>query len=115
MYESKTQPLLTTHHFIKRIGWHVAYALALVTLTIVVGVAGHLWLEPVAWHDAMLNAALIVGGIGPFILPATTAGKLFFALYSIIVGLVFAATLGLILAPLAHRIIHKFHLDDDSN
>lgn len=115
MYESKDQPLLPTHHFIKRVSWHVIYALILVALTVLAGVIGHLWLEPVAWHDAMLNAALIVGGIGPFILPATIAGKLFFALYSIVVGLVFAATLGLILAPLAHRIIHKFHLEDDND
>ncbi len=115
MYESKSQELIPTHHFIKRVGWHVVYALVLVAITVLAGVAGHLWLEPVVWHDAMLNAALIVGGIGPFIVPATVAGKLFFSVYSIAVGLVFAATLGLILAPIAHRIIHKFHLEDDSN
>lgn len=113
MYESKDEPILSTRHFIHRMSWHLLGALCLILLTVLAGMAGHLWLEPVVWHDAMLNAAFIVGGVGPFILPATVAGKLFLSLYSIAVGLIFAASLGVILAPLAHRIIHKFHLDDD--
>lgn len=113
MYESKRQPLLSRRHFAHRIAIHVLYALLVLAATVVVGVAAHIWLEPVNWHDAVLNTALIVGGIGPYIVPATPIGKLFFAAYSMFVGLVFVATLGIILAPLAHRIIHKFHLDED--
>ncbi|MFA5520373.1 MAG: two pore domain potassium channel family protein [Castellaniella sp.] len=101
------------HHFAHRILIHVVYALLVLAATVMIGVAGHIWLEPVSWHDAVLNTALIVGGIGPYIVPAAAAGKLFFALYSMFVGLVFVATLGIILAPVAHRIIHKFHLDED--
>ncbi|MBV6274122.1 two pore domain potassium channel family protein [Alcaligenaceae bacterium CGII-47] len=113
MYESKDQAILSTERFVRRMVLHVLYALLLIALTLLVGMAGHLWLEPPGWHDALLNTALIVGGIGPYILPETVAGKIFFSLYSIFVGLVFMATLGLTLAPVAHRLIHKFHLDDD--
>ncbi|WP_397473082.1 two pore domain potassium channel family protein [Pusillimonas sp.] len=113
MYESKNQPLLPGHHFAHRLFIHVLYALLVLAITVVIGVAAHIWLEPIHWHDAVLNTALIVGGIGPYIVPATPIGKLFFAGYSMFVGLVFVATLGIILAPLAHRIIHKFHLDED--
>jgi len=115
MYESKNQPLLPVRHFTHRLVVHVLYALLVMAATVVMGVAAHIWLEPIDWHDAVLNTALIVGGIGPYIVPETAVGKLFFSLYSMFVGLVFMGTLGIILAPLAHRIIHKFHLDDDDN
>ena len=92
---------------------HLLWAVLVIALVVLVGVVAHLWLEDVSWHDAMLNTALIIGGIGPFIMPATVAGKIFFALYGMLIGLLFVATLGLILAPVVHRVIHKFHLDDD--
>lgn len=91
---------------------HVGLAVAVIGITLLIGVLGHLWLEPVHWHDAILNISLILAGIGPFIMPASAAGKIFFAVYGILVGLVFIATLGVALAPLAHRLLHKFHLDD---
>jgi len=115
MYESKDQPLLPNKHFARRLALHMLYALGLIFLALFLGVMGHLWLVPVSWHDALLNTALIVGGIGPYMVPDSAAGKIFFALYSIFIGLVFMATLGLVLAPLAHRIIHKFHLDGDDD
>lgn len=112
MYESKDESVLPTGLFIRRMVLHVVYALLLIVFTLLLGLAGHLWLESPGWHDALLNTALILGGIGPYIMPVTVGGKIFFSLYSIFVGLVFAATLGLTLAPVAHRLIHKFHLDD---
>lgn len=113
MYESKSAPLLPARHFMLRMARHLGLAVAIVCITLSVGVLGHLWLEPIHWHDAVLNISLILAGIGPFIMPVSGAGKMFFALYSILVGLVFVATLAMVLAPLAHRLIHKFHLDDD--
>jgi len=115
MYESKNESLLHPRDFTYRIFSHVGLALLVVAFTLAIGVLGHLLLEPVEWHDAILNTALILAGIGPYIVPASVMGKIFFSLYSILVGLVFVATLGLVLAPLAHRIIHKFHLDDDDD
>jgi hypothetical protein len=115
MYESKNEPLIPLHHFSKRMAMHVLYAILILLFTVMIGVAAHLALEPINPHDAILNTALIVGGIGPFIAPVTVSGKWFFAIYSMLVGLVFVGTLGIILAPLAHRIIHKFHLDEDDS
>lgn len=115
MYESKSDPLLPGHQFIRRMLAHVAWAAGVICLALGVGVAAHLFLEAVSWHDALLNTALIIGGIGPYILPESVAGKVFFSLYGIVIGLVFAATLGLILAPIAHRVLHAFHLDEDND
>lgn len=113
MYESKHQALLPSAQFYRRLAVHVLWALVLIASTLLIGVVAHLLYETISWHDALLNTAMIVSGLGPFILPTTIAGKIFFTLYSILVSLIFVATLGLILAPLAHRIIHKLHLDDD--
>jgi|SRR5690625_2974036 len=115
MYESKDQPLLPARHFRRRMLKHISYAFLLMLLTLFVGAAGYVILEEVHWHDAFLNTALIVGGIGPYIFPKTALGKLFFAAYGLVVGLVFVTTLGIILAPLAHRLIHRFHLDDEGD
>lgn len=113
MYESKDQPLLPARHFRLRIVKHILYAVLVLILTIAIGSAVHVYLESVSWQDALLNTALIVSGIGPFIIPETAIAKLFFAAYSLIVGLMFAGAIGFILAPLAHRLLHKFHLDEN--
>lgn len=115
MYESKSQPLLPARHFRHRMLTHVFYALLVMIVTLAIGVFAHLLLEQVSWHEALLNTAFIIGGLGPYIVPESIAGKLFFAFYSMFVGLVYIGTLGIILAPLAHRLIHKFHLDDDED
>lgn len=92
---------------------HLGLAMLVIVIALGAGTAGHMWFEPARWHDAMLNVSLMLAGLGPFLLPVTVAGKLFFAVYNVIVGLVFVALLGVIMAPIMHRVIHKFHLDDD--
>jgi len=114
MYESRGEELASRHQFAWRMFWHVMLAMLFIVISLVVGVLGLVWLEEgVSWHDAALNAGLIAGGIGPMIIPESFAGKVFFAFYGAYVSLVFAATLGVVLAPLAHRVLHAFHLDDD--
>lgn len=113
MYESRSHKLLPMRDFVRRVLSHVFYALLLIAFTVCLGVLGNMWFEDISWHDAVLNAALIVAGIGPFILPATVGGKIFFSLFGIFVGLVFMATLGVVLAPVAHRMLHALHLDED--
>lgn len=115
MYEPKGHPLLSTRRFVFRMLWHLFWAIAVIGMVACVGIVAHLWFEDISWHDAMLNTALIIGGIGPFIVPASMGGKIFFSFYSLLVGLLFVGTLGLILAPVAHRLIHKFHLDGDGD
>ncbi|MCK9507029.1 MAG: two pore domain potassium channel family protein [Pigmentiphaga sp.] len=111
MYESKHSPLLSTQAFLWRLLAHLGLAVLVIGVALLLGIVGHLVFEPVAWHDALLNTALILGGVGPYLLPTSVAGKVFFALYGMLVGLVFVATLGLVLAPVAHRISHKLHLE----
>lgn len=111
MYEHKNRPLLPVGKFIVRQLNHILYALMIFLVITLIGVIGNIWFETISLHDAILNISLIVAGIGPFVLPTSAGGKIFFSIYGVFVGLVFMATIGVVLAPLAHRLLHKFHLD----
>ncbi|WP_191833619.1 hypothetical protein [Pseudomonas fluorescens] len=113
MYESRTEALISSRQFRFRLMRHGLAACLLLIASILFGVLGHLYFEPhIPLHDAIFNATLLLGGVGPVILPASIGGKLFFAAYGLYVGLVFVASIGLILAPIAHRLLHRFHFDD---
>lgn len=113
MYESKNMPVIPLGVFLKRMLIHFAYALALIIVTLLIGIVGHMAFDDeIKWHDATLNSAFIANGIGPYFVPQSVSGKVFFAFYGVFTSLVFMTTLGLILAPIAHRILHRFHMDD---
>ncbi len=112
MYESRTEAVIPADQFRSRLLLHFFGALLLLLGSVLLGVAGHLYFEEgVTWYDAVFNASLLLGGIGPLSLPETVGGKLFFSFYGLYVGLVFVASIGLILAPVAHRVMHRFHCE----
>lgn len=111
MYESRRQPLLERRAFLKRLLGHLAAAFALVLGSIAIGMAGYMRLEGLSALDAFLDTAMLLGGMGPVHLPRTDAGKLFAGFFALYAGLVFIATAALVLGPLVHRVLHRFHLD----
>jgi hypothetical protein len=74
--------------------------------------AGYHWLEGLCWLDAYVNAAMILGGMGPVAEPHTAAGKLFAGTYALFAGIIFLVVAGVVFAPVAHRTLHRFHLAD---
>ena len=114
MYEPHKQPLLTRAQFARRLGSHFAIALALVLASLAIGMAGYMYFERLAWRDAFLNSAMLLGGMGPVDAPKTDAGKIFAGLYALYAGLVFLVTAGVVFAPIAHRLLHKFHLNQNA-
>jgi hypothetical protein len=78
------------------------------------GVCGYHFIERLPWVDALLNASMILGGMGPVAELYTTAGKLFASFYALFSGLVFITVSGLILSPVIHRFLHKFHLEEEN-
>ncbi|MTD26323.1 two pore domain potassium channel family protein [Erwinia sorbitola] len=115
MYESRNMPLLPFRDFLKRLLLHFGGAVLLVMITLLAGMAGHMLFDTdITWHDATLNSAFIANGIGPYLVPQNLAGKVFFAIYGMFTSFVFMTTLGMVLAPVAHRLVHKFHLDDEA-
>jgi len=111
MYEPRHQPLLSHRRFVDRVKAHVLGALALLLLTLAIGMAGYHGLEDQPWVDAYLNASMILGGMGPVAELHTAAGKIFAGTYALFAGLVFVLAIGVVLAPVLHRAMHRFHLD----
>jgi hypothetical protein len=112
MYEHRHQPLLSHRRFVDRVRTHVLGALVLLFLTLGIGMAGYHWLEGQTWVDAYLNASMILGGMGPVAELHTQAGKVFAGTYALFAGLVFVLAIGVVLAPVLHRAMHRFHLDE---
>lgn len=113
MYEHHHAPLVPRRVFLVRLAKHSLVAGGLVLGTLWLGMAGYHWLEGLSWLDAYLNAAMILGGMGPVAPIHSAAGKFFAGSYALFAGIVFLAGLSLVLAPVLHRAMHRFHLDDD--
>ena len=113
MYESKAHPPIPRHRFIRRVLLHFAAAVVLLLISLMLGMAGYEYFEQLPWRDAFLNAAMLLGGMGPVDAPRTDGGKLFAGLYALYAGLVFLVAVGLIFAPVVHRVMHKFHWKKD--
>ena len=108
-YESRTERLLPRRRFVRRLLLHAAVSAGLVLVSLAIGIAGYAYFEGLAWRDGFLNSAMLLGGMGPVDAPKTDAGKLFAGLYALYAGLVFIVTVGVALAPILHRMLHKFH------
>ena len=97
--------------FIAHLRANVLVALAVLGLSLAIGMSGYHWLAPMRWIDAFHNAAMILGGMGPVDPLTNDNAKLFAGVYAIYCGVVFIATAGLLIAPLGTYLLHRFHLD----
>lgn len=113
MYESRQQPLISSSHFMQRLLGHIAVAFALLAGSLAIGMMGYVLLENLSWMDAFLNAAMLLGGMGPVNMPQSSPGKLFAGLYALYAGLVFIVTAALVFTPILHRLLHHFHWDEN--
>ena len=111
-YESHMSPPLSQQKFLRRLALHAAVSLLIAALSLLAGMAGYIHFENLAWRDAFLNAAMLLGGMGPVNAPLTDGGKLFAGCYALYAGLVFLIAVGIMLAPILHRLLHTFHWDD---
>ena len=111
MYEHKSEPLLPPGKFVRRLLAHFAFALAVIAGSLGIGVTGYHYLEKLPWLDALLNASMILGGMGPVDAIRTPAGKLFASLYALFSGVVFLVIVGIMMAPVGHRLLHSLHFE----
>jgi hypothetical protein len=110
-YEHKSQPLLPRHLYLRRLISHGLVALSLLAVALAAGICGYHCLEGFSLIDSLLNASMILGGMGPVGELKTDAGKLFASAYAIFSGVVFIAVAGILVAPVAHRVMHRLHLE----
>ena len=113
MYERMHHNLLPWKRFAKRVVRHAAIATAAMAVALGLGMVGYHFLNELPWIDAFVNASMILGGMGPVSPLKNNAAKMFAGLYALFAGVVFIAVAGVTIAPFAHRLIHRFHLDDE--
>ena len=114
MYEPKHKPLLSRARFVRRILGHLLAGIGVIGASLLLGMVGYVEFEHLPWIDAFLNAAMLLGGMGPVELPRTEAGKLFAGLYALYAGLVLIAVAAMLITPVIHRVLHRFHWEQAS-
>jgi hypothetical protein len=112
MYEHHSKPLLPKKKYYNRLFRNFFFGGIVVLFSLFAGMLGYHLTENLNWLDSLLNASMILTGMGPVNTMTTTAGKLFASFYALFSGVVFLSTIAFILAPAAHRFLHKFHLDE---
>jgi len=112
LYEHHSEPLLPRPLFVRRLLVHGGLAIGVLAASLGIGVLGYRLLEPMSWIDALLNASMILGGMGQITPLVTEAGKLFASAYALFSGVVFLAVSAILVAPIAHRLLHRLHLED---
>jgi hypothetical protein len=113
--ERRTAPMLPRPLFYRRAALSAGIGFGLLALALFAGMLGYRLTEHLSWLDSFVNAAMILGGMGPVATMETSAGKLFAGCYALFSGLAFITIVGVILAPFVHRVFHSFHLTDDSD
>ena len=112
-FEHRSEPLLPFRAFIMRLLQHGGYAVGIVVIFLGVGTWGYHSFVGLPWLDSLLNASMILGGMGPVDPILTPAGKWFASLYALLSGLVFIVIVGVLLAPVFHRIFHRLNLEQN--
>ena len=112
LYEHRSDPVLPVRLFYLRLLRHIALALVLLAVSLLIGMLGYTDVVGLDWHEAFENASMLLGGMGPVNNPTTNSGKLFAGWYALYAGLVFLVVATTILAPVLHRLLHMFHCDE---
>jgi hypothetical protein len=113
MWENLHDELLPKREFLLRLLKHFGLSALLVLVSLGAGMLGYHHWNHSAWIDAFLNASMLLGGMGPVGDMSYPAGKIFAGIYALYAGLVFLVSLAIMITPVIHRIMHKFHIDDD--
>lgn len=112
MYERKHQKIAPASVFMRRMVIHILMAGLVSAVVLFMGIVGYHWIAGLGWVDSLLEASMILGGMGPVNPVTTTGAKIFASGYALFSGLVFIALIGIVLAPVVHRMLHKFHADE---
>jgi hypothetical protein len=112
MFTHKQGKLAPFSVFIKRLGFSILISSLFILVTLATGIAGYHWIAGFGWVDSLLNASMILGGMGPVGELQTTGAKIFASIYALLSGLVFVGVMGVIISPILHRMLHRIHIDE---
>ncbi len=111
-FEHHTKPVASHAAFAGRVAANIFAATLIIGVALLAGMAGYRVTEGMDWLDAFLNAAMLLGGMGPVAPLETAGGKLFAGVYALLCGLLFVLVSGIVLAPVLHRVLHALKVDD---
>jgi hypothetical protein len=112
MYEHRKQPLLSTAKFFKRVARHWLAGFGILAVGLGAGILGYHYIAGLSWIDSLLNASMILGGMGPVDPLKTNAAKIFASCYALFSGLAFIGIVSVLLAPFVHRLMHRVHAEE---
>jgi hypothetical protein len=110
-FEHHTQPIATRTEFARRMARFGLLTAGMIFVSLAIGMLGYHYLESLSWIDSLLNASMILGGMGPVNPLQTNAGKIFASFYALYSGMVLLASVGVLATPVFHRFLHRFHLE----
>ncbi|HLO14649.1 MAG TPA: hypothetical protein VK206_07470 [Anaerolineales bacterium] len=111
MFEHHKQPLATPTEFAQRMLRYSLITAGIILFSLGIGILGYHYFESLSWIDSLLNASMILGGMGPVNPLQTNAGKLFASFYALYSGIILLASVGILVTPIFHRFLHRFHLE----
>lgn len=112
MYEHKRKALAPMHIFYKRVLKNILLSSAIIFICLMIGILGYHYCGDIPWLESMHNASMILSGMGPVVEVKTTIGIWFSSFYALFAGVVFITNIGIILAPVAHRMYHRLNLEE---
>lgn len=115
MFEPRQTSLAPLPVFAWRMAKFLGFAMLLALVALAIGILGYHYIAQMSWVDSLLNASMILAGMGPMGDLPSDAAKIFASAYALFSGLVFISVMGIVLAPAAHRALHLFHLEDDES
>ena len=110
-FEHQKEPLLPRKAFLVRLAFHWVIAGGIILGSLGLGILGYHHFEGLSWLDSLLEASMILTGMGPAHELRSDAGKIFASAYALFCGIVFITVMGVLFAPIAHRLLHKFHAE----
>jgi hypothetical protein len=111
MFEHRSEPLASPAEFRRRMLQYGMITTIMILFSLIIGVLGYHYFESLSWVDSLLNASMILGGMGPVDALKTSPGKIFASFYALYSGIILLASVGVLAAPLFHRVLHRFHLE----
>jgi hypothetical protein len=114
-FERRGDRLASHYVFVQRLAINLGIGLVLIGVSLAVGMVSYHQLEQLDWLRSFSHAAMILGGMGPYDEPKSDGGALFEGFYALYSGLLLVGVSGLILAPVFHRVMHQFHLPDETD
>ena len=114
MFEKKNEAIASDKEFRKRLTIFIAIDFVLLVFSLFIGILGYHILGGLGWIDSFLNASMILGGMGPVDNLTNDSAKIFAGIYALFSGITFLTAFALLSAPIFHRFLHKFHIDEEN-